>query len=531
MAGTFFDKNGVEHALTPETRPMADALSFGVDPNALPPLTPPPPAPFVGTPSQAPAGFSGVSPMSAFPAIPGAGATGTWDAAPATTSSTLPETTRPDGSIVVDSGGATTTKVASDTPPDPAGPQYATTTDTVVEGMTSGAKKQWDEVKTSQLAALKSGNEVQREKDNEAALASIAAQAELRRFTQQENEKQAAKEQAKIEWDNKIKSADDRYRSANIDSGKLWRDSSTGSKIAAGVGIMLGALSQALTGKDNPALKIIESAIDRDIDIQKANMEKLGKEKDSTRSAYSTYLQATGSEDAARNQMHILALQNIDAGLKAKTASLADSTAAAALQKQSADIQAEIVDRQTKGSIFRQTTKVDPITAKPTPAGTSHWNDTIGKEMNDRLNIMNSLDRVDKALADQKNAAKIMGPIDAALLNVAADAGFEVPEEYINLKTETGTLVAGILKVMSGVGVNTEEYKRWKDMLPTVNKNPENAKAALRAFRDKERAAYETARTGFRGGMASPQSQAAWDATYPSFGGGNKQDFKPAGTP
>lgn len=58
---------------------------------------------------------------------------------------------------------------------------------------------------------------------------------------------------------------------AKINPNKYWEEKSTGSKIAASIGIALGAIGSALTGGENQALKIINNAIDRDIDAQKNN--------------------------------------------------------------------------------------------------------------------------------------------------------------------------------------------------------------------------------------------------------------------
>lgn len=58
-----------------------------------------------------------------------------------------------------------------------------------------------------------------------------------------------------------------------VDPNKIWANKTTGDKIQVGIGILLGAFGQALTGgKSNYALDVIDQAIDRDIAAQKANI-------------------------------------------------------------------------------------------------------------------------------------------------------------------------------------------------------------------------------------------------------------------
>ena len=57
-------------------------------------------------------------------------------------------------------------------------------------------------------------------------------------------------------------------RNAKIEG---WANASTGTKIMAGIAIALGGFGQAFGGGENQGLKVINQAIDRDIELQKAN--------------------------------------------------------------------------------------------------------------------------------------------------------------------------------------------------------------------------------------------------------------------
>jgi hypothetical protein len=64
------------------------------------------------------------------------------------------------------------------------------------------------------------------------------------------------------------------FNSEKIDPSHFWASRSTGQKMLAGIGLALGAMGSAFTGGPNQALGIIQSAIDRDIEAQKANLSK-----------------------------------------------------------------------------------------------------------------------------------------------------------------------------------------------------------------------------------------------------------------
>lgn len=60
-----------------------------------------------------------------------------------------------------------------------------------------------------------------------------------------------------------------------IDPNRIWSNATTGNRVMAGVSLLLGGLSQGLSGaKTNPAMDVINNAIDRDIDAQKAELGK-----------------------------------------------------------------------------------------------------------------------------------------------------------------------------------------------------------------------------------------------------------------
>lgn len=71
----------------------------------------------------------------------------------------------------------------------------------------------------------------------------------------------------------KLDTLTDQAANAKIDTNHYWADKTTGDKVLAGISILLGGLGAGLTGGPNIALQMIDKAITRDIDAQKANLE------------------------------------------------------------------------------------------------------------------------------------------------------------------------------------------------------------------------------------------------------------------
>lgn len=65
------------------------------------------------------------------------------------------------------------------------------------------------------------------------------------------------------------------YRKGTVNPNRIWQNMTTGNKILAGISIFLGGLGGGLTKQGgNVALDVINKAIDRDIEAQRANLDK-----------------------------------------------------------------------------------------------------------------------------------------------------------------------------------------------------------------------------------------------------------------
>lgn len=66
----------------------------------------------------------------------------------------------------------------------------------------------------------------------------------------------------------------DAAMNSKVDPNRMWHEKSTGSKIAAGLGLLFSGMGSATTGQQNLAMENINKSIDRDIDSQKTDQSK-----------------------------------------------------------------------------------------------------------------------------------------------------------------------------------------------------------------------------------------------------------------
>lgn len=107
-----------------------------------------------------------------------------------------------------------------------------------------------------------------------------------------------------------------------VDQGRIWKDKTTGDKIAVGIGVLLGAIGQGLTGgKSNYALDVIDNAIERDIAAQKTEIATKGEVLGQKQNAIAMMRQRFGDERLADLAFKEAAMEKVKASILDKMAS------------------------------------------------------------------------------------------------------------------------------------------------------------------------------------------------------------------
>ncbi len=190
------------------------------------------------------------------------------------------------------------------------------------------------------------------------------------------------------------------YQDKNIDPDHYWHGKSTGSKIAAGIGLFLGGLSQGYIGGSNPAMDVIQTAIGRDIDAQKNDQNK-------AHTLWSMNRDALGSDLAAnlstQNQMYT--------GLKYKLQQAASQfkgpMAMANAQMANAQIDQKIAQNNFRLGLM------NPSKDNPDPASRVQF--LVPPERQQKV-----FDEIDAAQNTAANAPKILQAFDNAAIKIHA---------------------------------------------------------------------------------------------------------------
>lgn len=106
----------------------------------------------------------------------------------------------------------------------------------------------------------------------------------------------------------KFQTLTDKYAKAEIDPHKFWASRSTGDKVLAAIGLAMGALGSQ--DGVNRSVAILNQAIDRDIDAQKANLAAMGAKADSQQNLLGIMRQNFGDSAQALNATEAAMRQN-----------------------------------------------------------------------------------------------------------------------------------------------------------------------------------------------------------------------------
>ncbi len=122
-----------------------------------------------------------------------------------------------------------------------------------------------------------------------------------------------AKRQASMQqMIDKAEAARAEYANSKIDPAHMWNSVSTGSQIVAGIGLILGSFGQ---GGENRAATVFTNAINRDIEVQKANIAVKGNAIEQQRGVYADMLRKFGDERTAEAAAKLMSWEQAKAQL------------------------------------------------------------------------------------------------------------------------------------------------------------------------------------------------------------------------
>ena len=409
--------------------------------------------------------------------VTSAGATGSWDAIG---SGPAPGTMVPSGGqsgVVVPVAPATPPIVSAN------GPRVVTLDDekSRTEGITKGAQKKWDE------AGQKAADAVIQQ--GEAQAAGAAAQAELFKNEgmrlQQENERrvkqQADRPAAMQKRLDEVDVINKKFSDAKIDQKHIWGDEGTGNRFFAALGIALGALGSGLNGKPNAALDIVNRAIDRDIEVQKANLEQIGKSSEVARGGLADYMKVTGDQDAAIAAERARQLAIFENQLKTAASSSQSAEAKAAANANAAKVGEQLAGEQAKVNKFiyeKGSQDAQGKAGEPLPEGAA-------TKLKDKQSAISDLEQIQK----MKKAIDT-GRVSGNWIAAGQYLGFDSPDEA-EFKRKLDVMLLKVAKSNFGGQMSDTDLSFIKDTVPSLYDSDVNFDAKLDGMLKDQRKEFE----------------------------------------
>jgi hypothetical protein len=178
------------------------------------------------------------------------------------------------------------------------------------------------------LGEMKQG--LQQQYSAESNLAKQQAEAiEKSQAQQQELSNEFQKKHAELS--NEMQSAYEDLKAGHIDPQAYWHDMSTPGKISTIIGLIAGGMAGGVMHQENPAMKVMNEQIDRNIMGQKLNME-------NKHNVFNAMKAKFGNEMDATNAMRLMYATNVDNELKLAAAKTADPAAKARLLQASGNL-------------------------------------------------------------------------------------------------------------------------------------------------------------------------------------------------
>jgi hypothetical protein len=274
-----------------------------------------------------------------------------------------------------------------------------------------------------------------------------------------------------------------------------WSNMSTGSKIMAALSIALGGLADGSSPNptgSNVALDVINNAMARDIDIQKANMDKKKGELTAIQK-YGEDLRQMGVDEAnIKEAMLALGekqLANKLEGIKNQLSpedprslqveQLKNTFAQKAFdrQKQVAEMYAQKATTQTETGI-----KVMELGGKS--AAIKPPSDTVLKDLRAKEDSLKSYESLEKFPTE--NMGPIIGRFKTAFKNWLPDKSFAAQD------TEVQKNVITTLKAVTGSQMTDAEYERLAGLLPSMTNDPVVFKQKVKVLKDEAARSFDT---------------------------------------
>ena len=254
---------------------------------------------------------------------------------------------------------------------------------TLTQKDTAEADKKLAASVQKQQEAMDAKNVAEQAIANNEAISANAQAVEAQKFIDEEATKQKLEQADIAERQARLDGISADYSNMKIDSNKFWADKSTGDSIMIAISMALGGMAQ-MGGATNDAFGWVTKAIDKDIEVQKANMAKAGDNVSQQRGLFSDVMKRTGDERLARLKTHEMALNAMKAQYDAISAQSKSPLIQANTDKDKAILdQALATNKQQQDDVLVTVSKTAPLSAGKPGAGAEADDVAFAKKANE----------------------------------------------------------------------------------------------------------------------------------------------------
>ena len=262
----------------------------------------------------------------------------------------------------------------------------------------------------------------------------------------------------------------------------------TGNKVAAAIAMALGAVGSTIAGGPNAALEIVQRALDRDIEAQRANLANKRASLDDQKSLFAMNMARFGDEETAVLATKASMMEQVQGKLDVQLAKLASPEAKAAGEVarnqfaiEHANLLAGLEDRQAQRAMERAEFEVK---GRGTPAG-ARVDGSVATGLADAQTAMDAVTAIEDSF-DKKTG--MFSAVTQHLPKTSAG-------EYVD---ETKVVAQAIGRYLEGGKMTDSDYPRYLKMLPTPSDSAERAANKLKTLKalikDKQRNELEAQR-------------------------------------
>lgn len=316
----------------------------------------------------------------------------------------------------------------------------------------------------------------------------------------------------------KLDAMTDAVRADQIDPEQWMKSRSAAQKFSAGLGMVLGGFANALNGRGNPGMEMVQGAIKEEIDAQKANVQARRGKLEDQRSLLGQLARTFGDERTAEDAAWILYLERAKTQLTAQAVEAKSDFAKAKYADAIADIKGQIAARREKWDQLEQdrVTRVQhDVNAPPTYAGGAggamkEHDEKSNQELTERLvksGIPGAREDLDRLLAvvpksgDVPGVGGVAGAVNA--VGGPVERGYDRAYNLVGgtqgqeIRQAAAVLFNRQLKDESGAAVSDQELERQKAAFYGA-RDARSARASLVAYANRLNQLEATIRSGFK---------------------------------